>query len=498
MENEAKLQLTTKKKLGTCIAECSLNLSKDNDIKKILTLKSTPSIKSVTKEGSSCKVEGIVALDMLVVTDSDEIVPLKSECSFSQLLDASENCPHLFATSQLQEVSVRPQGTDFVITSEVLVDIYSVDDTQSVPMAIATEDVIVKEGEMQCMSHTALSTHDFTYSITIDRDSRVNRILFSSLTPCIKSVSPKTDSIVANIDLHLNLIYSTDDGSLRSMYKEYNLSQDISCEGVMEGSVLQSSVELGEVQLTESDETFLIDVPLTLKTHVYRMDTHKCILDAYSLDREVCLTTSSFETDEFLTTASIEDSLLTTFEAREDMPLIDKLLTSVPTSIKIVNTQVKDGEILLEGVASFNVIYFSEDEEGANILHSLDIDIPYSNTFAMKDVKEGDMVVTDLVIKEASIKSKHHKELEILSRLHATFNISRPTIQALTSSISFGEEKQETDYGMEIYLAKDGDTMWEVGKRLNIHLSDLAMQNPNVSLPLKSGDRLIAFHRKNS
>ena len=480
---------------------CTLNISKDNDIKKILTVKTKPMLKNISLDNGNVKFDGVVDFDLLVVSQNDEILPLKNQSTFNETYEVGstyQNC-EFFVTSQVQDFKVTVSSSgDFLVNSNLSFSIYALNKENSVPIARSLDEVFTKEGEVQYMSHAGAQTFDFTHTITIDRDSKVSKIIYSIVTPCLKSVFAQDGSFMANIDLQVNCVYNTDDGSIRSFSKEYNVQREVSCEECTKDSILQSCIHLGDIQLTEGEENFIIDVPLKVKTHVYKQNTSKCILDAYSLKREVNLTTASFEEDIFLSTASSEESVLTTFETSDNLPVIDKLLCSLPTGVSIVNQQVKNSGVLLEGIASFNIIYLSEDDDGNKILNSLDVDIPYSNTFNLKDVQEGDMVVTNLVVKDASIKSKHGKELEILAELHATFNISRTSLQALTSSLTFGEDKPDTDYSLEIYLAKEGDTTWEIAKKLNIAMSDLLEQNPDLSLPIKEGDKIVAFHRKNN
>mgnify|MGYP002895369124 FL=1 len=61
------------------------------------------------------------------------------------------------------------------------------------------------------------------------------------------------------------------------------------------------------------------------------------------------------------------------------------------------------------------------------------------------------------------------------------------------SSVEVGEEKEQNTSALSLYIASEGDEMWDVCKALTATPEDIMKQNPALSAPLSEGDRVIYF-----
>ena len=59
--------------------------------------------------------------------------------------------------------------------------------------------------------------------------------------------------------------------------------------------------------------------------------------------------------------------------------------------------------------------------------------------------------------------------------------------------VELGAEKEENDFAVSLYIAKEGETLWEVAKALNTDEITLAEQNADVGLPLKGGEKILLY-----
>ena len=72
-------------------------------------------------------------------------------------------------------------------------------------------------------------------------------------------------------------------------------------------------------------------------------------------------------------------------------------------------------------------------------------------------------------------------------------NISREFVGVATTEIALGEARPSKDCALEIVLVRPGDTLWDIAKRLGMSVADLSAQNPQLSVDLKPGDKIVAF-----
>ncbi|MEG2274533.1 MAG: hypothetical protein RSC44_04290, partial [Clostridia bacterium] len=64
-------------------------------------------------------------------------------------------------------------------------------------------------------------------------------------------------------------------------------------------------------------------------------------------------------------------------------------------------------------------------------------------------------------------------------------------------NIEIGAEKEQNTSGLSLYLASDGDEMWDICKALTATPEDIVVQNPTLETPLKQGEKVIYFRAIN-
>ena len=236
-------------------------------------------------------------------------------------------------------------------------------------------------------------------------------------------------------------------------------------------------------------------MPFTIIANIFTTTKRSCVVDAYSLKREVNLTTESFEQNEFFATKFLDEKIIANLSLSEQTERIEKILSTIPINISVVNYYTKNGEIVVEGIASFSLTYYSEDDEGNKILNSVLLEIPYSLNVLATDVIEGDEVDINLSIGDINIRSKRGRELDVIAGVKINYSVVRPFISAMATKISYGEEKPLKDYALEIYVAKQNQTIWDIAKEMNISSENLLKQNSELTLPISAGEKIIVYHQ---
>ena len=501
MENEEKLNIATKSKLATTQVTTSLAVDVDDGkITKVLTLCARPKITSIQTDNGQVKFDGNVIYDMLVVTSDSQILPLSKEAPFSQVVENAGVSigDNITILPEVQEVSSEFRGEELFVSSTANFALYIVKQNEQISLCGNLDDVFTKTEEQSYTALVRSISSEFSLPLSFAKDGKIGSILCLKNMASIKSILPSSDYFAVSGEVYTTIVYMSQDGTVRSTFKETPFSEEVEAQGTTKDSIVQALLSVPSYAVQEGDNAFDITLNLSLEANVYEPKTFECVLDAYSLKNDVNLTTSSFAQNTFLSTIQVEDNLLTNFALEEGMAPIDKILATVPTNVTITSQIVKNGEILLEGIATINMIYYSEDEDGNKILSSIDIDVPYSVPFVASELKEQDLVTAQIDIGDINIKSRHGRELEILIELYATLNISRDIVGVATTELTLGEIKPAKDCALEIYLVREGDTLWDIAKKLNISMSELSSQNPQLSLELKPGDKVVAYTREES
>ena len=103
-------------------------------------------------------------------------------------------------------------------------------------------------------------------------------------------------------------------------------------------------------------------------------------------------------------------------------------------------------------------------------------------------------IVPRVTVLDVTVKIKNQKaEINVL----LGFEISSYTDTGFTyiSSVEIGDERPVNTSGLSMYVANDGDTMWDVCKSLTATPEQILSQNPTLTFPLKQCDKVIYFRQ---
>ncbi len=495
-----KLNVATKTKIGSVTLKNTATINDVGNLKiaKVLTASAKVVVDNITPLNAEVKFDGVVEYDLLVVLENNEIVPLTQKSNFSHSFENSTITPDslVIICSNLLECNNVSNTGDITYSTLTNFDIYIVKTNSDLTCAEKREDIFVKESEITYNSLLGKVCYDANVNFELQKDNKISKILYATNTAHIKSVIPSTDYFVASGDVISCIVFQDEDGLIKSCTKETSFAEEVEFKGINKDSNIQARVITKEATIVENTDknVFTFDIPIRIVAQIFTKNTLNCVVDAYSLQNEVNLTTTSFQDNEFFSTRSAEENILTNFTLNDSMQPIDKILAITPINISLANQIVKDGEILLEGLATINIIYYFEDDDSNNILNSIDVEVPYSLSLSVPEIKESDDVSSFITLGDINIKNKRGKELEILAEAKINFDYVKENVSAITTELTLGDEKLPKDFAMELYLAKEGQTLWDIAKELNISTADLIKQNANLTLPIKEGEKIVAYN----
>lgn len=502
MENE-NFNVATKEKLSSAQLKNveTLNYANGNvKITKVLTANAKPSIETITREGGKIKLDGEVEYDVLAVLETGDITPITQKSNFSQTFEVENITDKDVIESKVSLIDFNNtnSGDNISYSSTLNFDLYKVANNTDVKIVTPEQNVFVKKKEFQTNCFEGQVEYDGHVSFDIAKDSKTNKILYTNSQAVLKSVIPATDYYVASGTVYTTIVFQSEDGTIKSVIKENNFSEEIEAVGITKESIIHAKIITKESVVVENNEKniFNFDIPIKIITQYYNKKMVDVIVDAYSLQNEVNLTTTSTRQDEFYTTKFVEDNIITNSSLDPNLPNVDKVLAVVPGNILSFNQVVKDDKIYFEGMANVNVVYYSLNEEGNEVLNSLDLQLPYSLSFDCEGLTENDLIVSQITLGDVSVKNKMGKELEVLAEIKISYNASTPKVSAVVSDVIIGEEKPQKDYALEIYVARENQTLWDIAKELSVLEDDLIAQNKEISLPLQKGDKIVSYRQR--
>ena len=161
-------------------------------------------------------------------------------------------------------------------------------------------------------------------------------------------------------------------------------------------------------------------------------------------------------------------------------------LIGVPAVTAFVAKAMADEDVTVEGIVTAEILYSANGEA-----QSVRAEVPYSvgliGDFSGK-------LVPRVSVLDVTVKIKNQKA-EINALLGFEISSFAENDISYISNVELGEERPVNTSGLSMYVAKDGDTMWDVSKALTATPEQIMAQNPTLTFPLKECDKVLYFRQ---
>lgn len=359
--------------------------------------------------------------------------------------------------------------------------------TKTIPLNILTgaEESFVTTDILTIPTHVATTS----YSFPVDEETTVHEVqkVLSLDTKCSLTSAKATDKV---LDLSVDtvaIVTYVEDGIIRTATFNVASSESVSIEDLCEGDIVKVTpyVKSGRIVLhgVTGENILRFEGEIGVNIDVTRLEEIEAVKDIFSLTHHTTTTTENTALTYFAGSGYYTEKIQgeTTLPRGEDTALI-----GVPANTVFIAKTLCDDGLTVEGVATTEIIYSSGDD-----LYSARAEIPYS---VHLDGDFSDTVKARATVIDSSVKIKGDKAEITLTIAFNTKCYASSQINYI-SEIELGEEREVNRSGLSIYVANDGDTPWDVCKALTATPEQILAQNPNVTFPLKYGDKIIYFRR---
>lgn len=165
-----------------------------------------------------------------------------------------------------------------------------------------------------------------------------------------------------------------------------------------------------------------------------------------------------------------------------DLPAVLEVIGVTSAGNGIAKATAENGKIVIEGVFSANVLY--RDENG---LSSVSLEVPYSLPFLSENANATDDVSARGAVIKAQAKLKREREIEVTSELgFMTESVKRVDAEYIAEA-EVGEKIEVNKSAVSVFVADEGDTLWDAAKALSARPDDIQSQTPTPAPRSRKG-----------
>ena len=148
--------------------------------------------------------------------------------------------------------------------------------------------------------------------------------------------------------------------------------------------------------------------------------------------------------------------------------------------------------ILLKGSLSVRVMYITGDDE--NPYGSAKAQIPYQYTLEVPDIAPEDLSRVHTEAEQLQVTMLDGEEMDVKAVLVFATTVFKNVPVELIGQVKVSDldsAKMRTLPGMVIYMVKEGDNLWNIGKKYYVPVDALREWNSLASDELKPGQKLL-------
>ena len=464
------------------------------DILKVLNVSGDVCIKQKMVQQDRVFIQGVVKINILYVPDGEVVGKIKcivTTQDFNHSLDVSGATPEMqiFAEAEVEsldfslinsrKVNVRGViGLSAKVTRPVEIDITTgVEDDDSIKTKCDKILVCNSTNPAQCQVILREQLDIPSGKPTI------GEILKTGAAPNSLEIRMVDGKAVVKGQVKLSTLYGAEDEEGSIQYMEHILPfSDVfdvedsvdDMDGDVDYSVSDMYVEIRE----DSDgEARCLGVEIVLDAFIKGTETMEidAISDAYSLDGDVEIEKQGYNIEQLIDNLTAQVSHKDRLSIPSGMPPAAQIC-DVNSSAKVNRISVEDGNIVVAGSVTANMLYMTED--GNTPVASMGHTSDFTHTFDCPKIGNDCACDAKVVVDHASYNMNGSDEIELRFAILLSVKVVKAGETELVTAIRKAESQCPRHCPcIVIYFAQEGDTLWDIAKRYHTTVDTIKKVN---------------------
>lgn len=503
--NYEKVKSSARVKLGTTQAVIEVKLPTINGLKvsKILCANAKSYVSNTEVVGNEINFNGNVTMQTIYVDETGTVNGLDYTAEFrDKFVNAEEVTGMPIVYTNVVDVKSEAIDSEIKITAIVEIDIDEIVTSETgVLVDIADQSVFVKKDMIQNTYFLGNVNENFEVSADVDIHDSIQKILSVCISPSIEKILENDNyfSIFGNLEVDICYLTDGDNPKLRSHQFSMDFNHDVAIADATMESIIQAvlNVVYPDVKITTSidkDNAVLnLVVPMNVMGYVFNKQEIEVVTDVFSTENYLNTSYDNIRFMKGFDNVAFAEKINGGFSIDDNQPFVDEVLGSCCNNVIVALSKIEENRLIVEGVAYTTVVYFNKE---FNTTNSVEVEMPFSISNDLGDVADYVNAQSVISIGNVLAKCRRGKDIEIVANLNVFSTLFTNIEDTVITNVEVSTEKESDDLVLNIYIVKDGETVWEIAKNMNVSPDLILEQNPDLELPLKAGDKLVIYKQK--
>ena len=325
----------------------------------------------------------------------------------------------------------------------------------------------------------------------------VFQILWSNIALADVEFKVMEEKLTISGDVRLFVLYEGEgeDHPIRSFETVLPFSGVLECHGCREGMLPDIRYHLGQQEISvrpdfDGEERSIgLELVMNISIRIYEEEKQEIISDIYGVSKEVNTVTHRANLRKLL--SKVTGKTKVTEHVHVSNGTVLQLLHSEGTVALEQQKTVENG-ILLQGAMSIKVMYITGEDESP--YGCTQAQIPYSYTLEVPDIAPEDMGKVHAEVEQLQVTMLDGEEMDVKAILCFNTTVFKSIPVNLISEVSVSDldmNRMSSLPGMVVYMVKEGDNLWNIGKQYYVPVESLRELNELESDELKPGQKIL-------
>ncbi len=468
MEN---LIISTKKNFTMDKFFLQVKVNASDDIDKILNVNAKSIFSSAETSNGLLSMSGKSVINVLYLNADGVICSADNVAEFIQKQKFDEAIFDVLVQDNTMVESVNYSGNEVVCSIAIEPSIQG-QYKYNVPNLDDNANFVASKEDLKFKKLICTPEDSFSVAEEFDITESDVQVLAENSKVLLSEVSCTVDKVVVEGRIVAEILLKTEK-EIFVINREFEFKQEISADGVIPSMISTCKLELKNVsfvpEVKDEKNRIVSNFEVFAKCFVYEECENSLITDIFSLENELDIVYDYIEAQSFAKNASYFDSGLSQTNIADILDFDDIIGVYGPKT-EIVDVQNLQEKYIITNQISAFALY--KDSTGVKKL-----DINYETKYEI--LKEDDFVLSDVLsyVKINSYKVKAGKELEVVFSIEYFAELTKTISAKYVKSYEEKAPKIPNDYGVRVYITKEGQTLFEVAKILNIKPEIIEAQN---------------------
>lgn len=311
-------------------------------------------------------------------------------------------------------------------------------------------------------------------TILIDSIDNLSEVLKTNIDVINIETKKSYNKVLIKAELDIKIMYLTDDGRISNVESKIPVMAFVDIQDITEDDICEIHYELRNIIVKPNnveEHSIYIEAELEFCCLAFKNREINLIEDLYSPCKDIKCEYKKIniigKRQEISDTCNIRE--------KQSIPEIrNEKIYDMDVECNVKKQSIINNKISTEGEISVKFIYSNSTNNGLDVKKII---VPFSQNVECDGVDQRGDIDTNIQIVNHDAIIMPDDSIELKIDLNITYNISNKAVVNIITNIDTDMDTQEERYGIIVYFAKPGDTLWSLAKKFKSTINAIVELN---------------------